>query len=190
MEYTFTLKYQLTGNEGDADALVERLGEAGCNDALVGTGQVGRLGLEFTREAKSARAAMRSALADVKRAVPTARLIEAAPDFVGLSDLAEILRISRQAVRKLMLAHSGNFPAPVHEGNASIWHLAELLEWLKAKGSYALDQTLIDVAQAALEVNLFMEALRLQEFERRAYKLDQIPTAFAETIRRARMSSA
>lgn len=187
MEYTFTLKYQLTGTE-EADALVERLGEAGCNDALVGTGQAGRLGLEFTREARSARAAMRSALADVKRAVPSARLIEAAPDFVGLSDVAEILSISRQAVRKLMLAHSGTFPAPVHEGSASIWHLAELLEWLNAKGGYTLDRALIEVAQAALEVNLFMEALRLQELERHAYKLNQIPTAIAETIRRARMT--
>lgn len=186
MEYTFTLKYQLTGTE-EADALVERLGEAGCNDALVGTGQAGRMGLEFTREARNARAAMRSALADVKRAVPSARLIEAAPDFVGLSDVAEILCVSRQAVRKLMLAHSGTFPAPVHEGSASIWHLAELLEWLNAKGGYKLDRALIDVAQAALEVNLFMEALRLQDLERRAYKLNKIPAAIAETIRRARM---
>ncbi len=42
MEYTFTLKYQLTDDDRDADALVERLGEAGCDDALVGIGQPGR----------------------------------------------------------------------------------------------------------------------------------------------------
>lgn len=29
MEYTFTLKYQLGDDEGDTDALVERLAEAG-----------------------------------------------------------------------------------------------------------------------------------------------------------------
>jgi hypothetical protein len=69
-----------------------------------------------------------------------------------------------------MLAHVGNFPAPVHEGSAAIWHLAELLEWLTVEGGYALDRALVGVARAALEVNLFMEALRLQEFERRAYK--------------------
>ncbi|HEY4066705.1 MAG TPA: DNA-binding protein, partial [Burkholderiaceae bacterium] len=84
MEYTFTLKYQLAEHDSDADALVERLGEAGCDDALVGIGQPGRLALEFTREAKSAKAAVRSALADVKRAVPSAKLVEAVPDFVGL----------------------------------------------------------------------------------------------------------
>ena len=35
MEYTFTLKYQLTEDDSDPDGLVERLGEAGCDDALV-----------------------------------------------------------------------------------------------------------------------------------------------------------
>ena len=74
MEYTFTLKYQLADEDRDADALVERLGEAGCDDALVGIGQAGRLALEFTREAADADEAVRSALADVRRAAPSARL--------------------------------------------------------------------------------------------------------------------
>ena len=64
MEYTFTLKYQLTDDDRDPDALVERLGEAGCDDALVGIGQPGRLALEFTREAADADEAVRSALAE------------------------------------------------------------------------------------------------------------------------------
>lgn len=84
MEYIFTLKYQLAEHDRDADALVEQLGEAGCDDALVGIGQPGQLALEFTREADTEQAAVRSALADVKRAIPSARLIEAAPDSVGL----------------------------------------------------------------------------------------------------------
>jgi len=136
MEYTFTLKYQLTDDDRDPDALVERLCEAGCDDALVGIGQPGRLALEFTREAADADEAVRSALADVRRAAPTARLIEVAPDLVGLTDVADIVGVSRQNMRKLMLAHPGSFPAPVHEGSASIWHLADVLDWLQAKGSY------------------------------------------------------
>ena len=63
MEYTFTLKYPLAEHDSDPDVLVERLGEAGCDDALVGIGQPGRLALEFTREAESAQVAVRSALA-------------------------------------------------------------------------------------------------------------------------------
>jgi hypothetical protein len=41
-------------------------------------------------------------------------------------------------MRKLMLSHATTFPAPVHEGSASISHLAEVLGWLEEKGGYAL----------------------------------------------------
>lgn len=161
MEYTFTLKYQLADGDRDPDVLVERLGEAGCDDALVGIGQPGRLALEFTREAVDADDAVRSALTDVRRAVPSARLIEVAPDLVGLTDVADIVGVSRQNMRKLMLAHPGSFPAPVHEGSASIWHLADVLAWLQAKGSYSLAKDVLDVARVALQVNVAKEGRRL-----------------------------
>ena len=161
MEYTFTLKYQLGDDDRNPDTVVERLGEAGCDDALVGVGQTGRLALEFTREAPDAEAAMRSALADVRRAVPSARLVEVAPDLVGLTDVAEIVGVSRQNMRKLMLAHPGSFPAPVHEGSASIWHLADVLAWLQAKGSYSLAKDVLEVARVALQVNVAKEGRRL-----------------------------
>ena len=109
MEYIFTLKYQLTEHDNDPDALVERLGEAGCDDALVGIGQPGRLALEFTREAESAQVAVRSALADVKRAIPSAKLVEAVPDFVGLTDVAEIMGVSPQALSGIL---AYNAPKP------------------------------------------------------------------------------
>ncbi len=162
MEYTFTLKYQLTDDDRDPGALVERLGEAGCDDALVGTGQPGRLALEFTREAADADQAARSALADVRRAVPSAKLIEVAPDLVGLTDVADIVGVSRQNMRKLMLAHPGSFPAPVHEGSASIWHLADVLAWLQPRGSYSLAEDMLDVARVALQVNVANESERLR----------------------------
>lgn len=101
MEYTFTLKYQLADEDRNPDALVERLGEAGCDDAVVGIGQPGWLALEFTREADDADEAVRSALVDVRRAVPSAKLIEVAPDLVGLTDAAEIVSVSRQNMRRL-----------------------------------------------------------------------------------------
>ena len=60
------------------DAIMDRLAEEGCDDALVGVGQLGRLALEFVREAPSADDAVVSAIEDVRRALPNARLIEAA----------------------------------------------------------------------------------------------------------------
>ncbi|WP_367345690.1 helix-turn-helix transcriptional regulator [Stenotrophomonas bentonitica] len=161
MEYVFTLKYQLASAHEDAHALVERLGAQGCDDALVGTGLPGRLALEFTREADNAGSAVRSALADVRRAVPDATLIEVTPDLVGLTDIAALVGVSRQNMRKLMLAHPGTFPAPVHEGSTSIWHLADVLAWLQARGGYALTGGLLEVARAALEANVAKEGLRV-----------------------------
>lgn len=161
MEYVFTLKYQLSEEDSDHDDIVERLGAAGCDDALVGVGQPGRIALEFIREAKSAEAALVSALADVKRAIPSAKLIEATPDFVGLTDVADLVGVSRQNMRKLMVTYPMSFPAPVHEGSAAVWHLAEVLSWLQTKGDYELDQSIIDVAAAAMQVNLAKEARQI-----------------------------
>ena len=161
MEYNFTLKYQLSDADGDHDQLVERLGAAGCDDALVGIGTPGRLALDFTREAASAEAAMLSALADVKGAIPSARLIEAAPDFVGLTDVAAVIGVTRQNMHKLMASNATSFPPPVHGGSAAVWHLSDVLVWLDGRGAYQLEQAVVDVAHTAMQVNLAKQALAL-----------------------------
>lgn len=163
MEYIFTLDYQLDDDTVSDDELVERLGACGCTDALVGTGLAGRLGLEFTREACSAEAALASALTDVRKAIPNARLIEASPDFVGLTDAAQWVGVSRQNMRKLMTTHSASFPLPVHAGSAGVWHLSDILDWLKSKGGYRIEERLHDVARTALQVNLLKETRRLAQ---------------------------
>jgi hypothetical protein len=83
MVFTFTLNYQLEPGESDVDALVERLAEEGCDDALVGVGQPGRLALEFIREAPSADDAIAGVIEDVRRAVPGARLVLSSADEEG-----------------------------------------------------------------------------------------------------------
>nr|WP_314629787.1 DNA-binding protein [uncultured Noviherbaspirillum sp.] len=160
MEYIFTLKYQLAADDRDPAAIVERLGAAGCDDALVGSGVAGRIALEFTREAASAEAALHSALDDVRRAIPGARLTEAGPDYVGLSDVADLLDMSRQNLRKLMLNHPASFPPPVHEGSASVWRLADLLGWFADRGQ-TIDAALVETASAARQVNLARDAAQL-----------------------------
>jgi hypothetical protein len=77
MDYEFTLKFKLDPRDANHDELVERLGAAGCTDAMVGVGVVGHLGLEFVREAVSAEDAILSALADARSAIPGAKLVEA-----------------------------------------------------------------------------------------------------------------
>lgn len=84
MEYLFTLKFALGRTESSIDEIVERLGAAGCTDSVLGLGTPGHLGIEFSREASGAREAMTSAITDVLRAIPTAELIDASPDYLGL----------------------------------------------------------------------------------------------------------
>lgn len=75
-EYQFALKFSIKSHATGIDAIVERLGKEGCTDALVGIGQEGLINLDFTREAPSAGEAIKSALADVKRAIPEAQLVK------------------------------------------------------------------------------------------------------------------
>ena len=167
MEYEFTLKYRLTTADSDADELVERLGAAGCDDALVGIGQPGRIALDFSREARSAQAAVVSAMVAVKKAIPAARLVEVGPDSVGLTDVAELVGVSRQNMRQLSLAHARTFPTPFHSGNVELWHLAHVLEWLKERGTYRIEQSLLDVARVAMQINLVKESTLIQGEVRR-----------------------
>ena len=162
MEYVFTLKYQLADEHQGHDQLLEHLFEAGCDDATVGIGQPGRIALAFRREAPDAWSAIHSALGDVKRAIASARLVEAGPDFVGLTDVADLAGVTRQNMRKLMLAHASRFPLPVHEGNPSVWHLSDVLAWLMSRGSYPISADLIEVAKATKQVNLAKEAQQIE----------------------------
>ena len=161
-EFQFTLKFSLTSSPFKPDAYIKRLEEEGCDDALVGVGLSGRIALEFDRKADNAFDAVLSAINEVKRAIPGAKLIEATPDLVGLSDIAEILGFSRQNIRKLMLNNQASFPAPIHEGKASLWHLSNVLTWLQQENRYSIDEPLIHVAKANMQLNIAKEAANLE----------------------------
>lgn len=66
--------------------------------------------------------------------------------------------LARQNMHKLMHKHHHSFPAPVHEGSATIWHLADVLSWLHARGNYQLERSLIELAQATRQINHAREA--------------------------------
>lgn len=154
MEYNFTLKYQINHGNDEGDDIAERLGAGGCDDALLGLGQPGRIALNFSRQAKSAENAVLSALADVKKSLPEAVLIEATPDYVGLSDVADSVGVTRQNLRKLMLQHHQSFPLPVHEGKTAMWHLSDMLQWLSKKMAYQVNENQLQMSKVTKQVNL------------------------------------
>jgi hypothetical protein len=161
--YEFVLKFSVGAPETDPAQFLAALAYAGCTDALVGVGQMGVIGLDFAREAPSAREAVGSAIGDVRRAIPQAVLIEATPDLVGLTEVADLLGFSRQYMRKLAYSHPLTFPAPIHEGKPSMWHLHTVLRWAEVDRRREVDATLMDVAKITMSVNV---ALRERDVDR------------------------
>lgn len=74
--YEFTLRFAVPVGTTEPDDWIDRLAEAGCDDALIGTGVPGLLALKFDRTASGVALAIRSASADVQRAISEARLTE------------------------------------------------------------------------------------------------------------------
>lgn len=152
--YEFELIFSLPEAAGSDDDIVNALFEAGCDDAVAGIGKRGRIALGFSREATNAEQAMSSGRDQVCKAVPGAALIEAKPDLVNLSEIAEILGYTRQNMQKYA-ANPGKtaFPSPVHSGAPDIWHLHDVLSWLHGQKNVAVDEGLIETALAAARLN-------------------------------------
>jgi hypothetical protein len=153
-EYDFTLKFDFQNFHADPNDYIEQLLESGCDDALIGVGKKGRITLNFIREASSAYEAISSAISDVKKAIPYAVLVEATPDFVGLTDAAKIIGCTRQNIRNLIVKSEPRSPLPVYEGTPSIWHLAEILIWLREDKTYSIDNSLLEIAKTNMEFNI------------------------------------
>ena len=130
--HSFTLSFSLPQVLQGRDDLDERLAEAGLLDGHIGQGMPGRLAVALDRDAPNAKAAIDSALAQITSALPGVVLLEAGPDYVGLSEAADAFGLSRQALRKHMI-HDAAFPAAIHQGKPSLWHWAELLDWAQAR---------------------------------------------------------
>lgn len=161
-EFEFTLTFALTGAKQEPEPYVEALAVAGCDDAIIGIGQKGRIALQFNRAANDALSAITSAISDVKSAIPNARLIESSPDLVGLTDIADLLGFSRQYLRKLETT-KGNFPQPVHAGKTAIWHLATVLHWFETEQQKSVDFSVKEIASANMQINLAKELAQLED---------------------------
>lgn len=100
-EFEFDLIFALPRKDLDQDAILDALFEAGCDDAVVGLGAPGLVGLAFTRRGESASEVIAGAIEAALSALPEgARLREVKPDLVSQGDVASRLRVSRQALQK------------------------------------------------------------------------------------------
>jgi len=153
--FDFELIFKLPSSSDNAQSYIDSLFENGCDDATISSGKLGMISLSFSREAQTASNAIKSAIDDVKKAIPNASLVEANPDIVSITDISTILGHSRQYTRKLF-DNSLSIPTPIHIGNPSIWHLKEVLDWLNSsgKGKANINETLLEISAMTREVNL------------------------------------
>ena len=155
--YEFSLIFTLPRQDEDPDNYVEALYEAGCADSTIGIGRLGMIALDFDRDAASAYAAIKSAIRDVRKVIPGAKLIEASPDFVGLTEAAEIAGFSRQNMRKLALKDTTSFPVAVHAGNPTVYHLHSVLKWFQDVRKIAVPDWLVEMSAVTQQVNIAKE---------------------------------
>ena len=164
--YTFMLNFTLPGREADPEQYVDALFEAGCDDAAVGVGRLGMIGLDFTREAACAEDALRSAIRNVRIAIPGAELVQAGPDLVGLTEMADIFGFSRQNMRRYATAlydAREAFPTPTVLGDPSLWHLAEIAAWLKLNTTVQPPDGLLEISKATASINFEVEQARVEK---------------------------
>ena len=101
MEFEFDIVVSLPKGAPDEAIILDSLFDAGCDDAVVGLGNAGLVGLGFTRSGADAESVILETVKQVLSAFPEgAKLREVKPDLVSLADVAARLQVSRQALQK------------------------------------------------------------------------------------------
>ena len=153
--YEFTLTFALP-DSSQVDDYLDVLFEVGCDDALVGSGLAGSIALAFEREAPSAKQAIQTAIQQVRKAISGVELIGLEPDLVGISDMATLLKCSRQNIRKFVVDSDANFPKPSVLGSVPLWHYYEVAHWLLKNRRTKLkpQEAMMEVTQVAFKQNI------------------------------------
>jgi hypothetical protein len=133
-EHDFTLV--LTGIKDLTEEVESALYEAGCNDALLSI-RCGRPFLTFSREAKTLKDALLSAIGDVRKANIGADVLRVDNcTLVTQSVIAQRIRRTRQLVHQYVTGERGPgaFPPPVcnvsGEDGSPLWYWCDVAAWL------------------------------------------------------------
>lgn len=160
--YSFTLIVE--GPDLQDDALIDRVYEAGCDDALVGYSQ-GVQFLEFDREALSLDAAVLSAVRDIEsiEGVTVVRIADAG--LLSIADIAERTGRTRESVRLLVEGKRGpgGFPAPVTDPRrrrGRLWYWPEVARWFESTG---VGRAASDQEEILAAINAWLELRRLRK---------------------------
>ena len=136
------------------DATVDRIYEAGCDDATLSSREK-IVYLDFDREAETFQAAVTSALEDIaKTGIKVVRVEPGDP--VTASEIAYRLDKSREYIRLLISGKrgKGNFPAPISgvDRPTQIFSWLEVVKWCYSNGIIE-NLSEIDTAEYILKTN-------------------------------------
>lgn len=134
----------------DNEALEDRLFAAGCDDALLCFYNKIPY-LEFDREGENAKAAIQSALQDIRNA-GFQDLVVQESGYATLSEMAQRAGLTRAALSNYATGKrdsAENFPAPVYGvgSGSALYAWNEVATWLHQRGQ--LSQSLYEVSEAA-----------------------------------------
>lgn len=157
--YQFTLV--LDGVDDKTPHLEDSLFEAGCDDALINY-KNGTVYLDFDREGIDLEHAIISAIKDVESTNLGAKIVSVAPEhLVSLSDIAERVSMSRQAVSLFVLGERGSkdFPKPILKiaNKSPLWRWSSVAEWFY-KQKKIEDHDVVDFAKTIEDINAALEA--------------------------------
>lgn len=150
--HSFTLFVE--GLDVTSDAHIDALHEAGCDDATFGV-RDGAAYAIFDREAGGFGDALRSAIGDLLRALPQARVVRIEPDdLVTMATIARRCGRTRESIR--LLANEdrgpGGFPPPVAyvDERTRLWHWPDVARWLNEhrKAGIEIDTEAADLVAA------------------------------------------
>jgi len=95
-EFEFELIFALSEGESEACSLSDAVFEAGFEDALVGTGQSGLIGVVLKAAGDDAQIAVINAAQALINALPRGTILrDVRPDLVSLADVTDRLEIKR-----------------------------------------------------------------------------------------------
>ncbi|MEA1950941.1 MAG: hypothetical protein U9N87_06120 [Planctomycetota bacterium] len=151
--YTFTLV--LDQSPRIDEEIVDKLFEAGCDDALAYV-RHGVSMLEFDREANSLRDAVMSAKADILSADDRLRIRRIEPeDLVSMPEMARRSSGTRENIRQIVTGQRGpkTFPLPVRGASTKspLWSWAQVARWMADHEK--LDREVARQAQGILRLN-------------------------------------
>jgi hypothetical protein len=163
--YQFTLV--LDGVDEKTPGLEDALFEAGCDDALINY-KNGVVYLDFDREGVALESTIISAIKDIESADIGALIVSVAPEhLVSLSDIADRVSITRQAVSLLMQGTRGpgNFPKPMLKisNKSPLWRWSAVAEWFYKQGKIR-DHGVIDSANVVEDINAALELRNKKSF--------------------------